>query len=211
MSRNNLVALILALMVPYGMLVHSLRQSAAAEKAVAVQLTEQARPATEVAEHRANAARFERQVALLNMALMWFALYAGLGPITGRFLDKGALEVTEQLRAAERRSEHAHQELEEARAALEKIDVDVEAIRDRERKAAEAERGRLEGLARKEATQIEAHAELSVVRELKHAKEDLVERVASRAVAAAVAELRGDLDDDIRGRLQQKMIEGVGA
>lgn len=211
MNRNGLLALVLALMVPYGMLVHGLRQSAAAEKAMAVQLAEQPARAAEAPAHRENAAFFERLVALLNMSLMFLAIYGGLGPIVGKALDHGALEVTEQLRAAERRSEHAHQELEEARAALEKIDVDVAAIRDRERKAAEVESSRLKDMANKEAKQIGDHAELSVARELKHAKAELVERVAQRAVEAAVADLQGGLDDELRGRLQRRMIEGVGA
>lgn len=211
MSRGGLLATFLAMLVLYGLLVDGLLQSAAAEDAMAVHLAGQPARAAEAAEHRSKAEVFERLVALLNMSLMFLALYAGLGPLTGRYLDRGVLEVTEQLRSAERRSEAAHQELEEVQAALEKIHIDVEAIRDRERKAGEVEAERLVKLAHKEAKQIEDHAEQSIARELKHARESLVERIAGKSMEAAFADLRGELDDGIRANLQARMIDGVGA
>lgn len=165
----------------------------------------------EVGALKESAGQYKKTVYLVNMALMFLAFYVGLGPMVGAALDKGADEVSAGLRAAERRQETAKQDLAEAEARMAKIDGDVEALRQRERDAATADASRLAEFGAKEAAQIAGHADLSVQREEKDAREALIARVAEKAVAKAVEGFHGDLDEATRSRLQRTMVEGLQA
>ncbi len=215
MSRSSMLLIAIAVLVPYTLLVVALNGAAedATNKAAAyvLQSAKDGLPQVpvQVAALKADAAWYRKVVYLLNMSLMFFVLYIGLGPVTSKALDDGIASVSEQLLLAEKRSEVAKNELADAIERMAKIDTEVEALLKREREAAESEAARLRDLGDKESTQIVDNAELSAQREAKDLREAVLAKVAHRAVEKALDGMEGSLDEATRKHLTHVMIEGV--
>lgn len=148
---------------------------------------------------------------ILNSAGMYLLFYALLWPPLASFLDKGAAEVADELRRAERRVEDAREKLAEAEAALGRIDEDAKALHDREVAAGQAEADALRERAALEVKQIAEHAEVSAAREAEHARDRVVAAVAAAVMDRAFKDLEGEVDEATRARLARELVEELAA
>ncbi|HUO17892.1 MAG TPA: ATP synthase F0 subunit B [Verrucomicrobiae bacterium] len=122
-------------------------------------------------------------------------VWAGRKYLPGMFRDRTAA-IQKAMQEAQKASEEARQKLAEIEARLQKLDVEIGAIRDAAEKEAAAEVARIEAAAREDAHKIIVAAEQEIGAAAKAARRQLTAHAADLAVGLAKKQIRVDAGTD---------------
>lgn len=125
------------------------------------------------------------------------------------FLDKRTEDIEKTIKDAEVAAEMAKAELAEYEIKMKGFEKDLEAMKEKSLKAAEAEKAQILEDAQKQIEKLQAFAENVIDSEVKRAKTQLKRDAVMAAVSAAEAKIGKDLDADKQKKLLDEYIRKI--
>lgn len=145
--------------------------------------------------------------------LNFLVVAIGAGYVFGKVLPKVFRARAESIATAISEAAHARQEarqhLSEAEKKLDRLDLEVNVLRENAQRDAAAEAERIRAAAREEAAKIERACALEITAAERAARMELKAQAAQLAVQRAETELRGKLTPDAEAALFRAFVSGL--
>ncbi len=146
---------------------------------------------------------------LINSFILFFLLVKLGGPAIQKGLLERKKRVVSGIEAAAAMKDEASGQLAHYEEKLQKIDQEIEHIKNQMREQAESERQRILSEAKVRREQLEADARLLVSQEMKLAREELFREVVAQAVSSAEESIKKQMGAADQQRLADEFLSGL--
>ena len=147
---------------------------------------------------------------LINFLIVAYALWYAFGKKLPKTFHARAKSISGAISEAAHAKQEAERRLHEAEKKLERLDLEVNVLRENAERDAAAEADRIRAAAREEAAKIERASELEIAAAERAARMELKATAARLAVERAEAELRGKLTPATEATLFRAFVSDLG-